>query len=122
MFSGDSFSHSLFVFRSFFGVNARKLLWVTRESRTLGDTSIVQSPESRKSFFCLTNLSFRTNKVPEESLSGVKAQDNGMLLCAKADLAAEVRTAASAYPSEDGGSDEQALNAGMWGHAKKILS
>ena len=47
---------------------------------------------------------------------------HGMLLCTKADLAAEVRTAASAYPSEDGGSDEQALNAGMWGHAKKILS
>ena len=59
-------------------------------------------------FFCLTNLSFTTNKVPEESLSGVKAQDNGMLLCAKADLPC-------AYPSEDGKCEEP----GMWGARQK---
>lgn len=68
--------------------------------------------------------SFASSSMPKAwknlTSEGEACEIHGILLCAKADLAAEVRTAAAAYPSDE--SDEEALDSGMWMYIKRILS
>ena len=70
--------------------------------------------------------SYASSSLPKAwknlTAEGESVEIHGMLLCAKADLAAEVRMAAAAYPGEDDKCDEKILNSGVWSHAKKILS
>eukprot|EP00531_Pseudo-nitzschia_arenysensis_P008966 CAMPEP_0116139576 /NCGR_PEP_ID=MMETSP0329-20121206/13386_1 /TAXON_ID=697910 /ORGANISM="Pseudo-nitzschia arenysensis, Strain B593" /LENGTH=1831 /DNA_ID=CAMNT_0003634629 /DNA_START=36 /DNA_END=5531 /DNA_ORIENTATION=+ len=54
-----------------------------------------------------------------KNLTATDTELHGMLLCARADLAAEVRSAAAAYSHAN---DERYLDAGMWKHAQRILS
>lgn len=53
-----------------------------------------------------------------KNLTCAENEIHGMLLCARADLAAEVRSAAVDYSN----ADESDLDDGMWKHAQRILS
>lgn len=70
--------------------------------------------------------SYASSSLPKAwknlTAEGDAVEIHGMLLCAKADLAAEVRMAAGAYPGKDDECDGHMLDPGVWGHVKKILS
>ena len=84
------------------------------------------SPRVRAHAVRVCALAFSSLPKAWKNLTGEgdASEIHGMLLCARADLAAEVRTAASGYPSddEDGEDDDNALDTGLWRHAKRILS
>ena len=90
----------------------------------LFQTKLCYDASTRVRAHAVRVCSFASSSMPKAwknlTSEGEACEIHGILLCAKADLAAEVRTAAAAYPYDE--SDEEALDSGMWIYTKRILS
>ena len=90
----------------------------------LFQTKLCYDDSTRVRAHAVRVCSFASSSMPKAwknlTSGGEACEIHGILLCAKADLAAEVRTAAAPYPSDE--SDEESLDSGMWIYTKRILS